>query len=146
MLFGIHAFALALILVMRLAPRSAAGRLLHGALVERPLDRLSRVRRHHLIFIAIMGFMIMFAGESLVMMGGLDLAAVYLLDVSIYIDLLAVTMAMSALGALKIARQALVRPVTRLRWARRARRFRTRRATERLASNDDDPAPARFAA
>jgi hypothetical protein len=136
-------FMAAITLVLWLAPGSEAGRALHRQLVERPLEALSDIKRHHLIFFVIMAGFAIGGGEAMAMVGP-EFVAAYALDLAIYLDAVMVTYALSAVamarsggGWFKIA----------VMWCARRMRPRRKRATRRPAgprksANDDDPAPA----
>lgn len=111
---------LALVMVMRLAPDSALGRLLNRHLVERPLEWLANFDRRQLL---------------------------YAWDLAVYLDAVAVTYALAAVAKAKFAMRAVrLRGAVLLgRLGRRPRRARrtsaARKASPDSAGNDDDPAP-----
>jgi len=136
-------FMAAVTLVLWLAPGSEAGRTLHRQLVERPLEALSDMKRHHLIFFVIIAGFSIAGGEAMALLGP-EFVAAYALDLAIYLDAVMVTYALSAVamarsggGWLKNAVMRSARPV------RPRRKRATRRpAGPRKSANDDDPAPA----
>ena len=89
-MFAILGFSLCLLLVMLVIPDSPLGRVLHRQLVERPLERLAQLERHHLIYAVIIGSMMIAGGEA-VAIAGPELVAMWALDVSIYLDAVLVT-------------------------------------------------------
>src|SRR5688500_13497287 len=89
-------FVLALILVMRLAPRSPAARLLHRQLVEAPLERLAKLKSHHLFYVVILPVLLLGGGEILVAAGSVDFIFVYAMDLAIYFDAVLVSYALAA--------------------------------------------------
>ena len=150
MLIGFYGFMLALMLVMHLAPRSALGRILLAQLVERPLARLSRLESHQLIAVVLIGLLLMAGGEGILLVGP-ELAIAYMIDLSIYLDAVAVTLALAAgarfKGGWQSLRARLSATVSRLRTGprnRRARRSAVRRTSP--PDNDDEPAAARMLA
>jgi hypothetical protein len=144
MLAGLYGFVLALILVMRFAPASALGRLLLAQLVEKPLASLSALKSYQLIAFVLMGVTFLVGGEA-IMLFGPELFTVYLIDLSIYLDAVAVTYALAAMARAKqgwrAIRLRLVAAASRLRPGRghrRARRKPTLRPAK-PADNDDEP-------
>lgn len=138
---------LALIMVMRLAPESALGRVLNRHLVERPLERLGEFDRRQLLYATILVVMCLGAGEAIAVLGP-ELLGVYAWDLAVYLDAVAVSYALAAVArartVLRIVRlrsSVFLRPFRRP--ARRAKRTRTMASrSPSSASNDDDPAPA----
>ena len=140
-------FMAAITLVMWLAPASAAGRVLHRQLVERPLEALSDIKRHHLIFVVIIAGFALAGGEAMAILGP-EVASAFALDLAIYLDAVMVTYALSAAAMAKRGggwlRYAIMRRAPRLRpRSKRAPRVSVR---PRKSANDDDPAPALLAA
>ncbi len=135
-------FMAAITLVMWLAPDSAAGRALNQQLVERPLDQLSKMRSHHLIFLILMAGFALGGGEIFLLMGP-ELATAFVVDLSIYFDAVLVTYAVSALAVARKSMRFLALPFTsRLRRVRARRKRSAIRKAERRPSNDDEPDPA----
>ncbi|HEY6814759.1 MAG TPA: hypothetical protein VI168_04385 [Croceibacterium sp.] len=138
--------SLCVLLVLLLIPQSPLGRTLHRHLVERPLERLAKFERHHLINIAIIAAAAATGGE-LIALAGPELFGMWALDLAIYFDAVLVTY---ALAAVVMARNSL--RYTSLRWRRgsrvrrlvAARRRRQRVARRRVpqSANDDDDGPA----
>lgn len=138
MLTGLFAMS---ILIMTLFPATPLARSLHRWLVEWPLDMASRMERRHVLVILIL----LFAGQSLALIGGTELAIAYAVDMSVYADALLLSYLAGAAVRLRngwwVARPALGRLASAI--ARpRARARRTKPAARRpdAASNDDDPA------
>ena len=135
-------FTLALVLVMRLAPQSSLARLLQRQLVETPLDKLSRLKGHHLLYAAILPLLLLGGGEVLVAAGSVDFIMVYAMDLAIYFDAIlfvyavaAYTVARNSLRYTRLRMHKGVR-VRRLVAARRRRQRVT--ASVRPSANDDD--------
>ncbi|GAA0274658.1 hypothetical protein GCM10009127_14030 [Alteraurantiacibacter aestuarii] len=136
-------FMAAVMLVLLFAPASAAARLLHRQLVELPLERLARMERHHLIMLMIMvGFMIG-GGEIMALMGP-EIIATYALDLSIYLDLVMVSYAVSVARQTRTALAHLRGSFSRLlRRPEAGRRRRAVRKQDRSSpANDDETDPA----
>jgi hypothetical protein len=129
---------------MKLAPYSPAGRWLNHALVERPLRLFGRMQRHHLIFLVLIVMLAMVGTELIFALGSVDVAVLYALDVSLYVDGLLMTVAVASLvrtrSAAAMLRASAMGLAARLR--RRFGRRRVRSASERRegpgAANDDD--------
>lgn len=137
-------FMAAITLVMWLAPSSEAGRALHRQLFERPLEALSDLRRHHLIFFVIMVGFAIGGGEAIAIFGP-EIIASY----AIYLDAVMVTYALSAVAMAKRSSGWLMHKVMRMVGMRPRGKRAPRRPNRprKPASNDDDPAPAvRYAA
>jgi hypothetical protein len=115
MAVAFYGFMIAVVLVLSLAPRSSAGRLLNRQLVERPLSVL----------------------------GGMDVAMIYAIDLSLYIDGLLATLALASLArtrsGLALLRSAVF---SRQRRAFGRRRVRQPRKTVHCSSANDDEHPA----
>lgn len=127
-----------IILFARLFPETPFGRGLHFYFVEMPLRISHRIERRHLILLVIL----LCSGQMLAMMGSVELAMAYAVDLSIYFDA-AITAALTA-GAvyLKNARSVLADAMKRLATISRprARSRRTRATSVRPdTANDDDP-------
>lgn len=136
-----YGLCVALMLVMRLAPDSGLGRWLNRCLVAEPLALVARIERHHLIFVIVVAVMALAAGEVLAIYGPLASAAA--MDISIYLDVTAVTIALATVARLRSALQSVQVKLAGLPVPRRAaRRRRTRAAGKRpgKSANDDDPA------
>jgi len=140
---AILGFSLCVLLVLLLIPDSQLGRMLHRQLVERPLEALSDIRRHHVIFFVIIAGFAVAGGEAMALLGP-EIVAAYALDLAIYLDAVLVTYALSAVAMAKSGggwlKNALMRSVRRMR--PRSRRAPRRPAGPRKSANDDDPAPA----
>ena len=140
-------FIAAITLVMWLAPGSDAGRLLRRRLVESPLEAMSDVKRHHLIFFVIMAGFVIGGGEAMAILGP-EFVAAYTFDLAIYLDAVMVTYALSAVAMAKRSggwfSQALTRFVRRT--CPRSKRATRSASGPPKSANDDDPAPAFLAA
>lgn len=129
-----------LIAVMLFAPHTPAARWLHGIMVEESLRFAEGLERKHLIFLVIG----LFAIEAFAVAMPLDLAALAVWDVAIYLDVVIATSALSAYArvhSIKAWIGARARRTSRMR--RRVmgvRRRRVRRASPpQSGANDDDP-------
>ena len=140
-------FIAAITLVMWLAPGSDAGRLLRRRLVESPLEAMSDVKRHHLIFFVIMAGFVIGGGEAMAILGP-EFVAAYTFDLAIYLDAVMVTYALSAVAMAKRGGGWLKYAVMRRAPRMRPRSKRTTRTAvrPRKSANDDDPAPVRLVA
>jgi hypothetical protein len=140
---ALYGFMIAVALVLRLAPQSPAGRLLNRHLVERPLSVLGRMQRHHVIALLIIIGLLAGSGEMIVAMGGMDVAMIYAIDLSIYIDGLLATLALASLARTRsgfaLMRSALF---SRQRRAFGRRRVRQPRKPGHRSSANDDEHPA----
>ena len=138
MLIGSLTFLLA---VMLLFPRTPLACLLHEQLVERPLEWLQTVRRHHLIFVIGLVALSLFAGEMIMLMGSFDLAVMLAWDVSLYVDALLATYTLATLvrsrSAYRMLRMRLPQWVRRHPRSRAPRTAPSRQHSDE-ASNDDD--------
>jgi cadmium resistance protein CadD (predicted permease) len=136
-------FIAAITLVMWLAPGSEAGRALNRQLVERPLEALSDIKRHHLIFFVIIFGFAIGGGEAIALLGP-EFVTAYALDLAIFIDAVMVTYALTAVAAAKGGggrlKDVVVRAARRVR--PRSKRTTRRADTRPKSANDDDPAPA----
>lgn len=143
---GLEIFALGLIITMRFFPETAFARLLHFHLVEQPMARLSKLERHHLLFLMTAIAMLFAASEVIAIVGSADVALSIAWDMSLYFDAVAVAAIVAAARHISLAvrftrthlsaRTGLLR-----RRGRRERRSR-RQASAPVKANDDDPAPA----
>ena len=135
-------FMAAITLVMWLAPGSEAGRALHRQLVARPLEALSDIERHHLVFFVIMAGFAIGGGEAMAVLGP-EFVAAYALDLAIYLDAVMVTFALSAVAMARSGDGRLRNAVMRIARRMRPRSKRTTRKAvrPRKSANDDDPAP-----
>ncbi len=143
MLAGLFALSM---LVMKLYPDTLLARSLHLWLVERPLQMADKFERKHLILVAI----ILFSGPSLAALGSAEVAMLYAVDLSLYVDAVLVTSLSAFAASIKSGWARFVRGAgRRLRGHRRgtrSRRVRTPQGRRRAPSNDDEPAWARMAA
>ena len=134
-----------LVLVMKLTPHSSLGRWLNAALVERPLERLTKMDRRHLIFLLLVIGVALFASEAIMAMGSFDLFTAFAWDLSVYLDVMVFTYALATIArGRQAARWLALRGALLLRRRPRSRARRSsavRKPAER-SDNDDDPAPA----
>ncbi len=138
---------LGMMLIMRLFPETPLAKTLHCHLVERPVDWVQNRTRHDLLFYLALTFMLLVGDELVVMLGSFELAMMFAWDVSLYVDALIATSALSAAGRWKgltawmRGKIAVARPAYRRRTRRRARRQISVSKSARPA-NDDDGDPA----
>ena len=146
---AVYGLLLALMLVMKLAPQSPLGRwLLHNG-VERPLELLGSMQRHHLIIAVLFLGLLAIGGEMIVALGSADLFVLYALDLSLYIDGMLAVMALASVARTRSG-FALLRAGTsqlsvrmRRAFGQRSKRRRIERPRRGKPSSDDDhPAPA----
>ena len=144
---GLEILALGLILTMRFFPQTAFARFLHFHLVERPMTELSKLERHHLLFLMIAIAMLFAGSEIIAIVGSADMAFSIAWDMSLYFDAVAVAALVAAARQIRIAvrlarARMSVRPALLLR--RRGSRERRQRPPSSTATtaNDDDPDPA----
>jgi hypothetical protein len=143
---GLEICALGLILTIRFFPETAFARLFHFHLVEQPMARLSKLERHHLLFLMIAIAMLFAASEVIAIVGSADVALSIAWDMSLYFDAVAVAAIVAAARQIKIAVRLVQARLTarrRLPLARpRSRQSRVRTQSSAPANaNDDDPAP-----
>ncbi len=150
MTVAIYGFCLALILVMRFAARSALGCWFNHGLVEVPLARLSRGERHQFIVVAIVLVMALAAGEAIAIYGTFEWAMISAFDLSVYLDAVAVTVALSAAGRIRafaqVVRVRMPGPRRRPQSAARQRRAHLSKSPTKSANDDDHAALVRRAA
>ena len=115
--------------------------------VESPLEAMSDIKRHHLIFFVIMAGFVIGGGEAMAILGP-EFVAAYTFDLAIYLDAVMVTYALSAVAMAKRSggwfSQALTRFVRRT--CPRSKRATRSASGPPKSANDDDPAPAFLAA
>ena len=146
---GLEITALALIAAIRLFPESSLGHFLHFHLVERPTATVSKLKRHHLLFLIIAVTTLFAASELIAILGSTDVALSIAWDMSLYIDAVAVTAMVAAARQIRLAARLVrsrFRQTSVLRIGRptsRETRQRPRSSTATKA-NDDEPA-AQFA-
>jgi hypothetical protein len=142
-----------MIMVMKLFPDLSSTKWLHRLLVERPVDWLASAQRHHIIFAVLMTVFVIalpFAPETLAVLQLADLSLVtFVLDISIYIDIIAVIAlagavkhAVESWRGLRLLATSRQRPLMRARRRSRAARSRPRRQP----ANDDERISWRVAA
>lgn len=136
------------ILIARLFPETPTGKWLHVHFVEIPLRAASGVERKYVIF----ALLVLIAGPTIAAAAPVDLALIYALDVSLYIDAVIVvgtaaafSRCRSAWAAFKMRTSTILRTVRNAR-PPSARRRATKAQAQRLPSNDDDAAPGTWAA
>lgn len=136
---------LSLIAIMRLWPTTAIARSLHRVTVETPATWLSRLERHHVLFVVILLVMLIGGMEAIAAFGSLDAVLLFSFDLSLYVDAVGALLAVSAIRRFKpmlhfIQSGFILDGVQRTRDSagRGARQVRTRRI--RIAENDDEPA------
>jgi hypothetical protein len=143
-MIGYAAFIVAM-LVMKLTPQSPLGRWLNLMLVERPLARVAGTDRRRVIFALVMIGILLFASETIMALGSLDLLTAFAWDLTAYLDVMVIAYALAAVArartGLKWFALRAARPLRRGP-RRRARRVRSVRKRRDRASNDDDPVPA----
>lgn len=142
--------------IIKLAPRSAAGRFLNRMLVTTPARVLSRFSATSLILAALMiaaaGAMLLYGGDDarFITAQGLPegLAWIAAFDLGSWIDLIVVGWALGASVRLRAVREGVLILRRRLRAPRRAaparprdRAVRSRRSPP-AADNEDEPPPA----
>lgn len=135
-----------MILQLKFAPDSAMGRLLNRFLVENPIAMMSKFRPHHLLYVAIL-IPLMMAGGDIIAIMGPEVVATYALDLAIYFDAIAVTLALSAGAGVRSGFALLAnagRRLLRRPEVSRKKRSQTTRPVDRTPSNDDDD-PVRLA-
>ena len=138
-------FLALLILMMKLWPATPAGRCLHRAFVEIPLELAGLAERRHLILIGLL----MFGGQLVVVLGP-ELAFAYAMDLSLYGEAVIATALATAAVRVRYVWQKLVRLKKIIglhasggRRARpRSRRTRARTALQNNSANDDEHAGA----
>lgn len=139
---GLEIVALGLIFTMRFFPETAFGRLLHFHLVEQPLATISKLERHHVLFLLIAIAMLFAASEVIAILGSADIALGLAWDVSLYFDAVAVAAAMAAARQIRIAVRLAgaslsMRPVLPLgRLRKRERKSRAQASTPDCPSDD----------
>jgi hypothetical protein len=145
---AVYGMFLSLVLVMRLAPQSPLGEWLLQHLVREPLAKVSSLERHQLIYCGIVLVMLLAASETLAIYGTFEWAIISAFDLAIYLDGVAVTVVLASTARVRT----MVR-MLRTRLFGRRPRIRSRRprcpSKHRIGTktaNDDDPAPARYAA
>ncbi len=136
-------FLLVVTLVIWLAPESPAAKLLHRQLVEAPIEAMAKLERYHLImFVIMLGFMI--GGGEVMALVGPEFIAAYALDLSIYLDLVIVSYAISAARQARSSFAFLRGSFSRLfsRPEARRRRRQIRKQGRSGPANDDEGDPA----
>jgi len=144
-----YAVFIALMLVMKLAPRSTLGHWLNAGLVERPLAHMATMNRRKAMFLLVLLGLTLFATDLLFVLGSYDLLTLYVWDLTMYLDVVVIAYALAAVARARSGVKWLAsKAVMRLRLKARSRARRSRPAVRRQdrSANDDDPAPARLAA
>lgn len=138
-MFG-YGLVIALMLVMKLAPQSPAGRWLNLHLVELPLQSFDYRRLVWLVLLVALAFA---ASELIPLLGGTDFLTVYAWDLTVYFDAAIVAYALAAVARVRAGvKWIALRASLRLRRSPRARRVRRVARPQGRSANDDDPAPA----
>ena len=128
------------VLLVRLFPETPLGKSLHLHFVELPMRLARRIERRHLILLAIL----ICSGQTLALMGSVELGLAYAADLSLYYDA-AITASLAAVAAyVKNVRTTLTRTLSRwfapiLRAKARPRRKRAVAEPRKASANDDDP-------
>lgn len=139
-------FAVA-IFVARLFPETPAGKWLHLNLAELPLRWACGLERKYVIF----ALLIVIAGPALTAAAPLELALIYALDLSLYIDVVVAVGTAAALTGCKTAWTAIKARASSIANAFRktrppsGKRRAAKQRPHRPATNDDDAEPAREA-
>jgi hypothetical protein len=138
---------LALTAVMSFLPDIPLARWLNKHLVERPARRLSRLRRHHLVYALLLIGMLYTVGELLPILGSVDVAMAMAWNASLYFDAVAVSFVVALAANLKAAmqvlraRSGLGRGTSSRRYrSARQRRIRSPRPSKTPDNDDDRPA------
>ena len=149
---ALYGLFLSLVLVMRFAPRTPLGAWLLHHVVREPLAKVSAMEGHQLIYFGIVLVMLMGVGETLAIYGTFEWAMISAFDLAVYLDAVAVTAVLASMARIRFTVKMLRVRLAALRCASRpatrSRRPRTsaRRKPSAKTANDDDPAPARYAA
>jgi hypothetical protein len=143
MLAGLLALAL---VVMKSFPSTPLARSLHLWLVEAPIEAAGLVERKHLILLGVL----LFCGPSLAAFGSAEVAMIYAVDLSLYVEAVLVTSVSAAGLSLKTGWATATRnaalALRRRRPRQRSRRVRSGKSRTSAASNDDEPDRASRAA
>ena|SRR5688572_23126751 len=128
------------VLFVRLFPETPFAKWLHLHFVELPLRLAQRIERRHLILLIIL----ICSGQTLALMGSVELGLAYAADLSLYYDA-AITASLAAVAAyVKNVWASLTRTLSRwfapmVRARSRSRRKRAVAERRRAPANDDDP-------
>jgi len=146
-MIALTGFMAVVLLVLLLAPESPAGRAFHRQVVERPLQHLADMKRHHLIFFAIILGLTISGGEAFAILGP-HVATSVVIDMAIYLDAVLVAYAVAAVTMVRQGAAAVRAVLSRMVRRPRPRRKRPalRKALRSKPANDDHPAPVRLAA
>ena len=127
------------IFTTRLFPDTPAAHWFTHWLVEKPVQKAAQVERKHLILFGIILFLVTMGGEMVLMLGSWDLAMLWAVDTSIFVDAMiavwtiaTVTSGKRTWGAIKTRLTVLMRPRAR------ARRIKTAERKLPSSANDDD--------
>ena len=143
MLSGLLAFC---IVVMRCFPKPSFARLLHEAMVERPVLWLAKTKRQHVIFIVLLVAAASLIAGQVIAMFGSDALVLLSWDLSLYIDALIAASAIAIAARIAAGRGALQARFSHWRECaprpRTAARAKTtaKRRTPKSFDDDDDPA------
>lgn len=136
--------SLAIVGIIRGNPNSVLGRTLRIYLAEKPIEAVSKIERHHVIWIGVLVLTALSASEIAAVFGT-DFFIAYTFDVSLYLDAVFVAAALAATSRLRTAVQ-LARAFTqRSRREMRSSRNRlprprakARRHAPKRPHNDED--------
>lgn len=142
-----------LIAVLRLWPESEIGRFLRPCVVEKPAAAFSKLERHHLIWAGIVLFVIVGAGE-LAALYWTDFLFAYSLDLSLYLDAVAVTAVLAVMSRARSVARFLTGRISagkparadRRSGAARPRAAHRRRVTKRAGNDDGGPSSEQLVA
>jgi hypothetical protein len=137
--------------VLRFAPETPAGRMLHRILVAWPAERLSRIRSGHILLAVLLAGVVatawwLFQGDGIgaLGMGAPDIAPFMTsIEVSTYLDMLAALIVSASMLRMQALRGVVRHVIVRLSARRRAPRRRP--ARRELPANDDEDGAARIA-
>ena len=128
----------AAIVIMKRWPMLPIARLLHFALVDAPLDLAERLERKHLILLGL----VLFGGQAIAFLGP-ELALVYAMDVSFYVEAATATTLAAAASRIRYGWKAFKATVdlrrVRVRPRRRARNSKKpAKSCQNTSCNDND--------
>lgn len=115
-------------------------RWLSGLLVDHPIKMMAKFKSHHLIYVLI-PIPMMMAGGEIFAIAGPEVVASFALDLAIYFDAIAVTLALAARGIARSGFEAIRnrgRKLLRRSGAGRRKRSQMTRMDDRASANDDD--------
>ena len=135
----------AAIVIMKRWPMLPIARLLHFALVDTPLELAERLERKHLILLGL----VMFGGQAIALLGP-ELALVYAMDVSFYVEAATATTLAASASRIRYGWRAFKQTIDlrgfRLRPRSRARRSKiSAKSCQNTTGNDNDRGWSDFA-